>query len=171
VAERGDGTGTRSGVGTDSGSGDRAGAGTADSTGTGTDPGRGPGPSPCPPAIAAYFAAVNARDWDRLAHVFADDAEIRPPGVEPRRGRDDVLAYYPPLLATFAEHHDEPTRIHVAGDVVTVEIAFTGRTVEGAPLAFDAVDVFDLDAEGRIVRLSLWYDTRSVIRQLKAGAG
>jgi ketosteroid isomerase-like protein len=156
VAERGDGTGTGSEVGTDSG------------TSGGAD--LGPGPSPCPPAIAAYFAAVNARDWDRLAEVFADDAEIRPPGVEPRRGRDDVLAYYPPLLATFAEHHDEPIRVHVAGDVVTVEIAFTGRTVEGVPLAFDAVDVFDLDAEGRIVRLSLWYDTRSVIRQLKAGA-
>jgi len=123
---------------------------------------------PTPPAIAAYFAAVNARDWDAMPALFAEDAELRPVGAAPRHGRDDVLAYYPQLLAGFVEHHDEPVRVSVAGDVVTVEIAFEGRTVQGAPVAFDAVDVFDLDDQGRIRRLSLWYDTRGVVRQIKA---
>lgn len=121
-----------------------------------------------PPTVEAYFAAVNKRDFTAMANLFAPDVEIRPVGSAPLRGRDAVLAYYPALLDNFAEHHDEPTRVHVAGDVVTVEIRFEGRTADGAPVEFDAVDIFDLDAEGRITQLSLWYDTRDVLRQIRA---
>ncbi len=116
--------------------------------------------------VRAYFDAVNARDYEALAALFADDAELRPVGSRARRGREDVAAYYPPLLAGFAESHDEPTRISVAGQVVTAEITFTGRTADGAPVTFDAVDVIDVDDDGRIARLSLWYDTRAVAKQV-----
>jgi hypothetical protein len=46
-----------------------------------------------------------------------------------------------------------------------VEVAFTGRTTAGRPVAFDAVDVFDL-AGPRIRRLSTWYDTAAARRQV-----
>lgn len=121
-----------------------------------------------PAAVEAYFRAVNARDWDSLAAVFAEDVHFRPVGSRPRQGRADVLAYYPPLLEGFATHHDEPVGVHVAGQVVTVEITFEGRTTDGAEVRFDAVDLFELDAEGCITRLSLWYDTRAVARQVRA---
>lgn len=121
-----------------------------------------------PPTIAAYFTSVNTRDLDALGALFADDVELRPIGFAPLRGRDAVIGYYPRILAPFDAHHDEPQRIHVAGDVVTVEIGFTGRTRAGAEVAFDAVDIFDLDADGRIARLSMWYDTRDVARQVRA---
>ena len=123
-----------------------------------------------PAVVATYFEAVNQRDWEAMATLFADDVEFRPAGSEVRRGRDDVLAYYPALLAGFDEHHDRVARVHVDGAVVVVEIAFEGTTSTGAPVAFEAVDVFDLDPEGRIARLSLWYDTRAVGRQVRAGA-
>jgi ketosteroid isomerase-like protein len=125
--------------------------------------------APVPPAIAAYFDAVNGRDFAAMPALFADDVELRPVGSAPVRGRDAVAAYYPPLIARFAELRDDPVRVSVAGDVVTVEIAVVGRTRAGAPIAFDAVDVFDLDADGRISRISLWYDTRDVARQVRAG--
>ncbi len=121
-----------------------------------------------PPVIETYFRAVNTRDWDAMATALAEDVVLRPVGVPPVRGRDAALAYYPDVLAKFEQAHDEVVRVAVAGDVVTVEIVFTGRTHDGAPVSFDAVDVFDLDAEGRIHRLSLWYDTRGVIRQIRA---
>lgn len=122
------------------------------------------------PTVTAYFDAVNARDFAALTALFAEDVELRPVGTAPRRGRDEVAAYYPALLAGFERSHDALVRVHVAGDVVTAEIRFEGRTVTGAEVAFDAVDVFDLDAEGRIARLSLWYDTRDVARQVRAAA-
>jgi len=121
--------------------------------------------------VEAYFAAVNARDFDALAALFAEDATFSPVGSRDRQGRADIAAYYPPLLAGFERGTDTPTRISVADRVVTVEIGFEGRTVGGADIAFDAVDVFDIDEDGHIARLSLWYDTRDVARQVRAANG
>ena len=119
-----------------------------------------------PPVVNAYFEAVNHQDWDALRDLFTPDAEIRPVGSRRRQGRSDVLAYYPKVLATFAEHEDVVERASVAGDVVTVEIRFDGRTRGGHAVTFDAVDVFDL-RDGRIARISLWYDTADVLRQVR----
>ena len=44
------------------------------------------------------------------------------------------------------------------GSTAVVEVSFTGRTTDGRPVAFDAIDVFDL-AGPRIRRLSTWYET------------
>ncbi|MHC1560988.1 nuclear transport factor 2 family protein [Actinomycetospora sp. C-140] len=122
-----------------------------------------------PPAVARYFAAVNAEDWDTIREVFAPDAELRTVGAPTRRGRDEITAHFPQVLAALPVHHDEPTRVVVAGTVVTVEIHFEGRTNGGAPVEFDAVDVFDLTDDGAtITRLSTWYDTAAVAKQIRA---
>jgi ketosteroid isomerase-like protein len=121
-----------------------------------------------PATISAYFSAVNRRNWAAMPALFAEDAELRPVASKSRHGCAVVLDHYPLVLANSAEHHDEPIRVHVAGDVVVVEIAFEGRTVGGAEVTFDAVDVVDLAPHGRITRSSLWYDTRRVARQVAA---
>ncbi len=59
-------------------------------------------------------------------------------------------------------------RIIEAGRTVTVEIHYTGKLENGQPIEFDAIDVFDLDDDGRIVRLSSWYDSHAVRRSLRA---
>ena len=116
--------------------------------------------------VSAYFDAINAEDWDALAPLWEPDAELYPAGARPRRDREAILAYYPRLLAGWAEHTDQPGRRITEASTVVVEIAFTGTTGEGRPVAFDAVDVFDL-AGPRIRRLSIWYDTAGVLRQVQ----
>jgi hypothetical protein len=49
----------------------------------------------------------------------------------------------------------------------TVEIHFSGALASGIPLEFDAVDVFDFDDDGLIVRLTSWYDSHAVRSSLK----
>lgn len=122
-----------------------------------------------PPAVATYFACINAEDWEGLAEAFTPDAVIRPVGSQPRSGREAVVAYYPAILAGFGPHLDEVVRSLVAGDAVTVELRFTGETRAGVPVRFDGVDVFDLDGSGRIRRLAMWYDTADVNRQVRGG--
>lgn len=120
-------------------------------------------------AVDRYFAAVNAEDWDAIRELFAPDAQLRSVGAPTRTGRDEIAAHFPQVLAALPVHHDEVTRVAVAGTVVTVEIHFSGRTAEGRTVEFDAVDVFDLDESGTtIVRLSTWYDTAAVARQVRA---
>lgn len=118
-----------------------------------------------PAAIRTYFEAINSEDWERLATVWHEDAELRAVGARPRRGRAEIGAYFPKTLAPWRRHLDDPVRVAVAGDVVTVEIHFVGSTDDGRAVEFDAVDVFDLEA-GRIRRLSTWYDVDAVRRRL-----
>jgi uncharacterized protein (TIGR02246 family) len=118
-------------------------------------------------AVDAYFAGVNTERFEDVAALFAPDGVLIAPGTPPRQGAD-IATYFAAALAPYPDHHDEPTRVVVAGPTVTVEIHFTGRTTAGAALEFDAVDVFDFDDEGRIARLSSWYDSHLVRKKLAA---
>lgn len=121
-----------------------------------------------PPAVERYFAAVDDEDWDAIRDLFAPEAELRTVGAPTRKGRDEIADHFPKVLAGLPVHHDEPTRVVVAGTVVLVEIHFSGRTATGAPVEFDAVDVFDLSRDGTAIeRLSTWYDTAAVARMVR----
>jgi uncharacterized protein (TIGR02246 family) len=125
--------------------------------------------TPTPAVVARYFAAVNAEDWTAVGNLFTADAELVAVGAPLRRGREAIAAHFPWTLAALPVHHDEPTRVVVAGTVVLVEIRFTGRNRAGAEVAFDAVDVFDLTDDGTAIeRLTSWYDTAAVGRMVRA---
>jgi ketosteroid isomerase-like protein len=83
---------------------------------------------------------------------------------------DAAIAYYPLALAPLPRHYDDPISMVCSDDRrrVAVEIAFTGTTAGGRPVEFSAVDLFDLDDDGRVSRLRSFYDTARVARQLQA---
>ena len=112
--------------------------------------------------IDRYFHGVNTEDWDDFRGIWHDDGEIEVVGGIRVQGWDQILPYYTGALANFPVHYDDPHTVHVAGDTVTVEITFTGETVDGVPATFEAVDVFTLD-EGRIRRLTTWYDLETIL--------
>ncbi|TCK22412.1 nuclear transport factor 2 family protein [Pseudonocardia endophytica] len=116
--------------------------------------------------VEAYFAAINTEDFDGLAAVFAPDVEIHTTGSDPVLGRDAALAHFRAVLANYPSHTDAVTRWIEAPDAVVCEIAFTGRLADGREIRFDALDVFDA-GDDAITRVSTWYDTRSVARQVR----
>ncbi len=118
--------------------------------------------------VQAYFDGINEERYDDVGALFAADGVMIAPGTEPRVGPEQVASYFRAALRLYPEHYDDPTRIIEAGASVTVEIHFTGRLENGAPLEFDAIDVFDLDDQGRIVKLSSWYDSHAVRKTLRA---
>jgi ketosteroid isomerase-like protein len=116
--------------------------------------------------IAGYFAAINGERWDALRRLWTEDAEVRAVGARPRHGPDDIVDYFAGgLFGAWKVHVDTPTRALPSGDAVTVEVRFDGETHDGRRLSFDAVDVFDL-CDGRIARLTNWYDLVRVRRML-----
>ncbi|MHB1808525.1 MAG: nuclear transport factor 2 family protein [Solirubrobacteraceae bacterium] len=116
--------------------------------------------------LASYFATLNAEDWDGLAALFHDEAELRAPGIRALKGVADVSGYFRAALRPYPIHRDEPTRILVCGSTATVEIHYEGKLANGKPLCFDAVDVFDFK-DGLIHRLSSWYDSHRVRSDLR----
>ena len=71
------------------------------------------------------------------------------------------------IFERFPVHQDNPTRFLEAGNTVVVEIAFAGSTADGTKVAFDAVDIFDVE-DGRICRLSQWFDTAALASMLES---
>lgn len=116
--------------------------------------------------VEAYFDAINTDRFAALEPLWHPDGELHAVGAPARIGRAAVLAHFPAVLAGYAEHDDRVTRWIEAGDTIVTEIQFVGRIRDGRPVEFDAVDVFDL-RDGLITRLSSWYDTRAVARQVR----
>ncbi|HEY1689776.1 MAG TPA: nuclear transport factor 2 family protein [Solirubrobacteraceae bacterium] len=119
-------------------------------------------------ALEAYFSGINKERYGDVASLFAEHGELVAPGIDPRVGPAAIESYFAAALRLYPNHLDQPTRVIVAGRTATVEIHFTGALASGAPIEFDAVDVFDFDAAGEIVRLSSWYDSHAVRAMLKA---
>lgn len=113
-----------------------------------------------------YFSGVNNEDWADFAGIWHDDAVVDVSGGLHFEGVDQILPYYPSVLKNFPKHHDDPWGIHVAGDVVTVEITFAGETVDGVEAGWEAVDVFTL-RDGKIATLTTWYDMGLVVGLLR----
>ena len=118
--------------------------------------------------VQAYFDGINDERYDDVGALFAPDGVMIAPGIEPKTGPEEVATYFGSALRLYPQHYDDPTRIIEAGSTVTVEIHFTGRLENGEPMEFDAIDVFDLDDEGRISKLSSWYDSHAVRKALRA---
>jgi ketosteroid isomerase-like protein len=116
--------------------------------------------------LARYFECLNKESWDRMAEIWHEDCHLRAVGARPRRGRDEVVEFFSRLFRPWVKHEDMPTRTIIAGDVATVEVKFTGATHDGRVVAFEAVDVFDIQ-DGRIRSLSNWYDIDFVRSELE----
>ena len=122
-------------------------------------------------AVEGYFAAINSDSFDDLSAVFAPDVEIHTVGADPVVGRDAALAHFPRVLAGYSAHDDRVTR-WIEGvddgseDAIVCDIAFAGRLADGREIRFDARDVFDV-RDGLITRVTTWYDTRLVARQVR----
>ncbi len=119
--------------------------------------------------LDAYFSSINGEQWERLASLFHPDAQLRAPGTRTLEGGEEVASYYRAALRPYPVHRDEPTRVLICEATATVEIHFEGRLANDKPLSFEAVDVFDFE-DGLIHRLSSWYDSHQVRRDLRQAA-
>ena len=117
--------------------------------------------------VQSYFAALNAEDWDLMASVLHPELDLVPCGSRPRIGSEKAIAMFQKIFERFPVHQDNPTRFLESGSTVVVEISFAGATQDGREVAFDAVDIFDV-ADGRIVRLSQWFDSASLAAMLES---
>jgi len=118
--------------------------------------------------VRAYFDGINAERYDDVGRLFAPGGTLVAPGTAARSGPQEIADYLRAALGPYPEHFDDPTRVIVAGRTVTVEIHYAGVLESGDRMEFDAVDIFDLDDDARIVRLSSWYDSHAVRQKLRA---
>ncbi|WP_343518662.1 sigma-70 family RNA polymerase sigma factor [Sphingomonas sp.] len=105
-----------------------------------------PGPARPPTADAIRFSALfNARDWDALRTLLAEDVHLTQTTLADRRGRREVGIFFT-TYATIADFHLKPARLDGSGEEV---IAVFGNHADEAPAYLMQVQWRD----GRIARI------------------
>jgi ketosteroid isomerase-like protein len=81
-------------------------------------------------------AAQNAHDLEAMLTCFHEDYRSEQPQFPARtfQGIDQVRANWSTLLGAMPDFHAEVVRSAVDGDIVFVEVHWTGTKVDGTPL-------------------------------------
>ena len=107
--------------------------------------------------VAAYFAAVNAEDWEAVFATFHPDAVIEVPRQAPKRGLEAIGRFYRSVPRQFPEHHDDPIVVVGEGDDVMAAIEFTGVAADGSGAHFWAADHFHFQGD-KVTHLRILFD-------------
>jgi hypothetical protein len=118
--------------------------------------------------VESYFERVNVDDIEGVAALFTGDATVRAPGFPELHGRAEIAQYYTRLLEPFAQHVDIPTRTIKQGSIAAVDVDFRATLANGGTTAFQALDVFEIAADGLIGRLMTWYDSHEARKSFAA---
>jgi ketosteroid isomerase-like protein len=104
--------------------------------------------------VNRYFELVPTQDVQAVVALFADKAEVFPvplPQGGPVRGRDALVSLYEGMLSQPAQFRQ--LCMYDDGPVCVTEIQ--AEAGPGRPAA-EVVDIFTIDAEDRISRLSVY---------------
>lgn len=109
-------------------------------------------------SLQSYFHALDSGDLDGVLAVFAEDARVHSPFLGDLTARD----FFPKVFA--ASSASDITLFDVLTSVRGQRRAigyfrYDWTLQDGTRVQFDAADVFDFNAAGEIVRMTILYDT------------
>jgi len=121
-------------------------------------------------ALDAYFAAIVARDPQRIAAVFAKDGEIEDPVGSPiRHGRDEVAGLFASGVAALASYVAiEVLAALPSGDGIAAHWTMIARGKAGREVVAEGIDVLQVDAQGLIVRAEGYWNAAAFRQALAA---
>ena len=107
-------------------------------------------------AVERYLGHLGARDWDGLATTLTLGAFERVgPFCDVITDTSAYLEYLAEVLSPMERYEIRVRRLTGAGTVAFVEID-ESFVLDGTPMSFPEVLVFDLDGEGRIARVQVY---------------
>ena len=100
-----------------------------------------------------YVELTNARQYDQLATLFADDAVFLAPDGREIRGRDQIGAFYEKFLPTLTPTLRLASFVE-QGDICVYELE--ARIRDDADFQLGAIDHATLDADGLVARFAVY---------------
>jgi steroid delta-isomerase-like uncharacterized protein len=122
------------------------------------------------------FTALDARDYDRLEELVADDCDVVVPGFR-GRGPQAYIDWARPFCDAFPDLNHTVGALAEGGDTVAFELRVAGTHTEplrtpagdvpatGRAVDFHAGDVWQVN-DGRIVALHVYFDQMELLGQL-----
>jgi steroid delta-isomerase len=120
--------------------------------------------------LEAYFAAIAARNPQRIAAVFAEDGEIEDPVGSPvRHGRDGVAGLFSAGVAALASNVEITVLAALpSGSSIAAHWAMTARGKAGREVKAEGIDVIQVGADGLIVRAEGYWNAATFRQALAA---
>lgn len=124
---------------------------------------------PTHPTIAAYFSATRAMDREAWVGTFAEDGAMHDPvGAPPHTGHAAIGKFFDGIVGMTEKVGLTEDHVFACGDKVAVK--WTGRGIgkNKKPFVFEGIDVFEIDAKGKIKTLHAYWDPAKLMAQLHA---
>ena len=119
---------------------------------------------PTPPVVTAYFRAACSLDAGAMAACFASGGEVVDPAAPgPIRGTLALKVFYGAIAGSFARLEIREEGVVAAGRFVAARFAGTATGASGKSAFFEGLDVFELDEQGRILRLTGFWDPAALM--------
>jgi len=112
-------------------------------------------------AVERYLACLQAGDVEGLSAEFSDDAQV----FSPFLGWMSPRPFFQKVVEASGQSRIETLDILVSAQGAPRVIGYFiyhWQLKDGSMVHFDCADVFDFDAEGRIARMTIVYDTHPV---------
>ena len=117
-----------------------------------------PSPEQVQAAVDAYVAAYTANDRDAFLDAFADDGVIEDPvGTPAHRGRDARGAFWDTVHQLTERMAFDVKDVVVCGSEAAMVFRIHAGTAN-AGIALDAVDIFQVDDDGKIESMRAFWD-------------
>jgi steroid delta-isomerase len=118
-------------------------------------------------AVRAYFLAIRAMDPDAIANTFAEDGTTYDPVGSPGvTGRVAIRELFSSIYKNFKSVALTEDSIFVAGDGAAVKWTGKGTNANGKNVNFEGIDVFEIDADGKIRTIRAYWNPAEMIAQL-----
>lgn len=119
-------------------------------------------------AIEAYRQALNGRDQAAYVACFTEDAVLLDPyGPRALEGVDGLQRFFKGFEQTWATFTMTFAEPHSSGDRVAVAWSVTAVAHNGHDAAFSGINVFTVNADGKISRLEGYWDVRAMLAQIR----
>ena len=120
-----------------------------------------PSPEQMLAAVHGYVAAFDKGDVEAVVALFAEDATVEDPvGTEPKRGLDEIRAFYAGSMATGAKLAllGDP---RCAADYVAFPFAVSLEW-QGSRQVIEVIDTFRIDDAGRITEMRAFFGPANI---------
>lgn len=121
--------------------------------------------------IRSYFSITNGEDFPSLANYFAEEAvlelPLRPkPGSRRYAGLAEITEVFGNYPGIFKSPHNFDIKVHLFQDSLGALVFWSGdhELTNGNRYRNDFLGVFEFNADGKIVKLSEYYDPTVVAK-------
>ncbi len=121
--------------------------------------------------VAAYFAALNARDLAGWLGLFAEDAVSHDPvGAPPAEDRGALEEIWKALTAATRKLEFTPGEIFYGGAGAAVQWSAKAVGVNDGEVEFSGIYVFELNADDKVQTLMAYWDPAAMMLGLAESA-